>query len=147
MATEYADQSQQRNQVNIHLRHLNSKFSAKLKELAGLRLSIEDAQELGQATTQDAEDLLAALKKVTFLKQKNEDLVDAFTVHYGHEVPDMAEQADKAFQKVLDTYISLKADSEKLIRRINSGQQSEKENPPVFNVNITRRLEVTIILS
>ncbi len=112
-------------QALVNLRHLNSKFLAYLKELTGLKKSVEDAYGNNETTIEDGKALLDQLKELTLLKQKNADSIDAFTDNYGSAAPNEVAEADKAFQNALDAYICLKKDVETLARKV----QRQKTQP------------------
>ena len=133
-------ETQQRIQVLVRLRHLASKFTAKLKELDGLRRSVEDACSEDQATTENAQSLLAALEVVSLLKQKNEDLVAAFIVKYGPEAPESAANANQAYQTALESYSRIKADTKELIYKIDDSLWPQTP-PPESDVSITADVE------
>ena len=109
----------------VNLRHLNSRFHNKIQELNALKTTLEDAlDEPTEETTekrvthQECEVLKTKLKSLSELKQKNENLAEAFNIKFGLFASGEAANVDKEFEDSVAAYYKLKVDVERLIRRL-----------------------------
>ncbi len=92
--------------------HLNFEFRKKIKELRELLQSLEKESQLHE---DDCNKLKVKLKHLSLLKQKNDDLKEAFAIGFGPQAPQETTYTEEAFQLCLKDFIALDADVKQLI--------------------------------
>ncbi len=102
----------------VNLRHLNSKFHRKLKELKVLKSSLDEAFHQGEVTKEDCDNLKELLHNLSALKNEYESVTDDFNCNLGSQAPQEAANADKDLEEALSVYYNVHLKATRLLRRI-----------------------------